>query len=665
MRNLLKVLVIALVYFAISISINAKEDKPTSENDIQKFFKTSNYDHFRISPNGELIAYSESLKEEYNIYLYNVATAKSYKVHTALRYTDEAIKSEHYIKWVEHDNRIAGIFWLGEDVISVRENTKDGFRRLKIIRLDIDDDGITQEKESYLNQNGYWADPLINSRKSAIFAKERGNDDYDYHVDLFKINLTKTNLDGQTRNKKRVNKKGPKLQEWLIDNKGHRAAGTRTKNNVTELYVRTGKKVKKYKWDLAWTGKESDYMEPVLYDNDNKVLYVITNAGTDKKVLRKFDTATNKLSDIVYAHPKYDVRSGILSADETSIIGVSFIENGFYTQEYFKDQDKQYTQRLNKKANVDNSYILDIASLNNNRVLKVSDSNNSGELYIYNAKSDNFTSIIELKPWLKGTQLQKSKLITLTTEDNSQLEAFITLPTNVKKAPLLVIPHGGPIGVSNSRHYSAEIQVLVDAGFATLQVNYRGSAGYGKKFKQQGMGQWGELIEDDIELALNHAKANFAVDPEKVCIIGGSYGGYSAIFSIIRSPQLYQCAASFAGVTDLALMFQRSDIENDDDIQKQLRQIVGDPDKEQDKLFQHSPIYRASEITTPLFIAHGTDDEVVDIEHAYRLKFALKAHKIPFKWTVLDGFKHGFENTAQAEYYYTQLITFLNKHLKD
>lgn len=658
---------IPLFFSFSSQSIEKTEPLSPTKNDvsIQDFFRASAYQHFKISPNGALVAYSESLDNEYRIYIYDVNSNNSYLIRRADRFTTETIKSEHFVKWVDHNNRVKGITWLSDDTIALREHSKDGFRRFNIIKLDIDDDDISLDSIKHLNKNGYWINPLTKSSKYALFAMYKSNEEYDYHVDLFRLNLRNTNLDGQTKNKKRANKKGKKLQRWITDSKGHRTAGIRTVDEKPELFIRTGNKVKKYRWPLVWAGKKDDYVEPVLYDEKNTVLYTITNANTDKKSLQLFDLNKKEFSKVIYSHPKYDIDDAILSQNGDEVIGVSYVNNGYYKQHYFSDDLAQQQTRLNKTSGSQNTFLIDTAKLNANRLFKVSDSNNSGEVFIYNQLKDEFKSLVTLRPWLEKANLQKSELITLTTEDKSTLEAFLTLPqNNTDLPPLVVIPHGGPIGVSDSRHYSANIQVLVNAGFATLQVNYRGSAGYGKKFKRNGMQQWGELIEDDIELALSHVKENYQINPKKVCIVGGSYGGYSALYSVIRSPKLYQCAASFAGVTDLALLFQRSDVENDDGIKKQIREIVGDPDKEQTKLFHYSPIYRANEINTPLFIAHGTDDKIVDIEHAYRLKFALKAHKIPFKWSVLDNVGHGFETIVQAENYYAQLIDFLNENLK-
>ncbi|ARD44760.1 prolyl oligopeptidase family serine peptidase [Colwellia sp. PAMC 21821] len=645
-----------------------KEQSARSNNTaIKNFFMKSDFSNFSLSPSGEFVAFVKQSTEKYSVFLVNVKSGAEFEILRAEQFSIEHVRKENYIRTIKHKNEITNITWLGSRIIAVRENSKGKFRRFKIVKLDVAQDDVIVDKVNYLNHDGYWIDPVVSSNSRAIFAKYKANDENDigYHVDLYQLQFKNKNLDGQTRNTKRLNRGGAKLPHWLIDKKGHRTAGIRYVERKPELFIRSGGRPQSYRWNHVWTGNKGDYFLPVLYDEQTSSLYVLTNHNSDKKSLQIFDLSSHSIRETVYAHPKYDLDGVMIAHDSVKVLGVRYIEGGIVNQHYFDDRLLTHKTVLAKQSAADNIYSIDAAIDNDNRLFSVSGSDNSGEVFVYREQTNDYKSLAVLKPWLKNVALQKSKVLTLTTADKSTIEAFVTLPEAITNPPLLVIPHGGPIGVSDSRYYSPEIQVLVNAGFATLQVNYRGSAGYGKKFKQAGMGQWGQLIEDDIELALAHVKSNFAIAKDKVCIIGGSYGGYSALYSVIRSPDLYQCAASFAGVTDLALLFQRSDVENDDDIQSQLREIVGDPKIEQEKLFTYSPIYHASKLTKPLFIAHGTDDNVVDIEHAYRLRFALKAYKIKHKWSVLDGFRHGFDTPEQADYYYSQLIPFLNKYLKD
>ncbi|CAH9050455.1 hypothetical protein PSECIP111854_00534 [Pseudoalteromonas sp. CIP111854] len=483
-------------------------------------------------------------------------------------------------------------------------------------------------------------------------------------MNLFKLDLKKSNLDGQTSIRKKINKKGPKIQFWLTNStNGQPLLGTRRVNDIPELYTKKGNS---RRWTLAWQGVKGDYFSPQLVDQTTNSMFVITNHKSDKKQLRRYDLKKNQFTNVLFEHSRYDVLNAILSADKAQVIGVSYLLNGHIEQHYF-NQTSAVSQAINKQKSQVNLIYLNGSSDGKIALFEESSSNDPGKIIFYNHNTQQFEHLITLKPWLEGAELAKTQVLKVKTEDNTTIDAFVTTPngTSKHKLPLIVIPHGGPIGVSDLRYYSPEIQVLVNAGYSTLQVNYRGSMGYGKLIKQKGMQQWGNGIENDIEAALSTAlKAYPQLDEERVCIIGGSYGGYSAIFSLIRSPHLYKCGASFAGVTDLALLFQRSAVENDDLVKAQLREIVGDPDTQQQKLFQTSPVYRANEITKPLFLAHGTDDVIVDIEHAFRLRFAMKAHNIPVSWSIMEGVGHGFDTTIQAHNYYSKLLNFLDKHLK-
>ena len=252
------------------------------------------------------------------------------------------------------------------------------------------------------------------------------------------------------------------------------------------------------------------------------------------------------------------------------------------------------------------------------------------------------------------------------TVDGIEIESFITLPHDAKgKVPVIVKPHGGPIGIFDSSERSQDTQWLAYNGYAVIEVNYRGSGGYGNAFEEQGLRQWGRGIEDDIELATDEAlKANSMLDPDRICIYGGSYGGYSAIMGIIRSPERYKCAASFAGVTDLPLRFSDSSIKKNDFVTEKLIQIMGSPVEHKKEMMAHSPVYNYEKINTPLLLMHGTKDRIVDVEHSWRLSKLLKLRGMPHELLIMDDTRHSFNDLDEIETMYNKLIPFLDAHLK-
>jgi dipeptidyl aminopeptidase/acylaminoacyl peptidase len=662
LSTLMSVLVMLYSLFALpqSHAISTESNK----EQLAPFFKSAKYKHFSISPSGNRVAYIAPKANTYDLIIYEVATGKTNEPITFTRRQTDVGTQNGITSWEVHFNRIYDLLWLSDDFISLQQHSNGRFHRYVLVELGpTGSDGSLPYRLSYVSQHGYWADTLPHDRNHAVFAKYEQHDDYVFYTDLFKIDLREKVKDSTFRKKYRLNKSGPKLHDWIFDNNGWRVAGTRTVDRSTELYARTGSSPRKYRYKSVWTGDRDDSVKVVGFDAASNALLVLTNHKSDKVNLRRFDIESQRFTDTVFEHPSYDLRSAIYEPETKNIIGVSFLEKGITKQHYFSEDYSRFVERLSAQTGTNGINAIAMDANSRNILFFADDSANPGEVFIYHRERDAFNSITSLYPWLADKGLRKTQTISVSLDSGQTLEAFLTLP-DVKNPPLVVIPHGGPIGISDSRHYSSNIQVLVNAGFATLQVNYRGSQGYGKAFMRQGMQQWGRLIEDDIEAALQHTVKNFSVDQDNVCIIGGSYGGYSALYSIIRSPELYNCAASFAGVTDLALQFQRSDVK-DDATMTLLTEIIGDPVSQQALLFEYSPLYQHEQITKPVFLAHGTDDVIVDIEHAYRLHFALQSKGIEHEWKVMDNVGHGFDYTSDAADYYFDLIQFLNKHLRN
>jgi dipeptidyl aminopeptidase/acylaminoacyl peptidase len=274
--------------------------------------------------------------------------------------------------------------------------------------------------------------------------------------------------------------------------------------------------------------------------------------------------------------------------------------------------------------------------------------------------------VAEVAPWLDGRLLSETLALDVATTDDLVVEAFLTLPANGGETlPLLALPHGGPIGVSDDRYFSSEVQWLAHNGYAVLQVNYRGSRGYGEEFKNAGLRQWGRGIEDDIEAAVRRVLADYPrIDADRVGVFGGSYGGYSAVMSVIRNPELFKCAASYAGVMDLTLLFTQSELNRTDYLRETLSRYVGDPEVDQAEQMEHSPVYRYRDIKRPVLLGHGMEDTIVDVEHSWRLRKMLFLAGADPEFILLDGVGHGFRYVDDARDFYEPLLAFLDTHLK-
>ncbi len=239
---------------------------------------------------------------------------------------------------------------------------------------------------------------------------------------------------------------------------------------------------------------------------------------------------------------------------------------------------------------------------------------------------------------------------------------LLNLPTSNAKAPLIVMPHGGPIGVYDTPYFDPVTQLLNAQGFAVLRVNFRGSSGRSEALKEAGKRQWGDLMLTDIHSATESVINHPEIDKSRICLMGLSYGAYASSMLLIQHPETYQCAVVVAGVYDLNLYLQSAQFSEK---QKEWsKEYVGDYVNDYDKLKSISPIYLTDKLQKPILVMHGKKDDIVDIEQSYRLKTSLEKSSKIFSFKILDDLKHDIKDQEQASNLFSSSLDFLNQHLK-
>lgn len=292
----------------------------------------------------------------------------------------------------------------------------------------------------------------------------------------------------------------------------------------------------------------------------------------------------------------------------------------------------------------------------------VSSDRNPGDYYLFNSKTLKADYLFSALENIDPDKMSFRQPITLTARDGLLLHGYLTAPLgkDAKHLPMIVLPHGGPHGVYDVWGWDSEAQFLANNGYAVLQVNFRGSGGYGMAFQDLGYHSWGTSMQDDLADSVKWAVEQGIADPNRVCIYGASYGGYSAIESVIRYPNLYKCAVGYVGVYDLTLQGEYSDTSRSVEGRNYLSVVLGHDKKE---LHKYSPVYNADLINVPVFIAYGGKDQRVVPDNARRLMDAMdKAGK---KYEVL--FKpyevHGFQKTQDKIEFYTEMLHFIEKYI--
>ncbi len=465
--------------------------------------------------------------------------------------------------------------------------------------------------------------------------------------------------------RKKINRKNYAVYGWVTDSDNKLTLGV-GRNEDDEPFIQRRKK-RSSRWQTVWTGEKESLFKPLKVSDDGSYLWAFTDQGMDTISLIKFDLVNYNIAEVVYSRPQRDLTAIELSETGDKLIAVTWRDAGVTQYDYLSEQSAENYQAI-REVLPESSIKLISGRQNMTKTLVQADTpEHKSEWYYCDTNKKNCEFITSRFTRRDRVSLARVNHLNVKSTDDLTIDAFLTLPTepnDPKDIPLVVVPHGGPIGVLDTGGYDGEAQWLAANGYAVLKVNYRGSGGYGKAFQDKGLKSWGRGIEDDIEHAVVQALNQFKViNKDRVCIFGTSYGGYSALFSIIRSPDLYQCSVSFAGVTDLSLILNQFRHDYNKKTREWLIKAVGDPETEMENLKQYSPTYNYHKISTPLLLLHGTDDNVVDVEHSWRLHRLLTLRGFKHQWEVLEGFRHGWRDREELETFYDIVIPFLDQHL--
>lgn len=285
-----------------------------------------------------------------------------------------------------------------------------------------------------------------------------------------------------------------------------------------------------------------------------------------------------------------------------------------------------------------------------------------GSYALFNRKTMHLSPLFQVLPWINPKLMAHRKPIQFTSSSGMQLTGFLTLPlgSDGKDLPMILIPHGGPIGVADHWGWMPWAQFLANRGYAVLQVNYRGSGGRGAHFEHAGYKEFGTGIQQDLIDGVKWAIQQGIADPDRICIYGGSFGGYSALMAPIRAPHLFQCSVDYAGISNYAIEFNRSDTSRMAAGRNYFKRAIGTSEA---TIHAISPIYHLDRFNIPVLIVHGKDDPRVPFKNATELRDALEKAGKPFEWLVRDKEQHGFYSVANNIALLTTMAKFFRKYI--
>jgi len=298
-------------------------------------------------------------------------------------------------------------------------------------------------------------------------------------------------------------------------------------------------------------------------------------------------------------------------------------------------------------------------------VVTSSSSTQPSKYYLFDMQKGSLEALPSSRPWIDSAEMAEMKPVKFNARDGLELHGYLTLPngSDGKNLPMILNPHGGP-WARDGWGFNSETQFLANRGYAVMQVNFRGSTGFGRNHFDKGNKQWGRSMQDDLSDAVKWAVDQGIVDKDRVCIYGGSYGGYAAMAGLTFTPELYQCGINYVGVTSIPLLFETMPVAWDEQ-RTMMAERVGDPEKENEFLEEWSPVNHADKIKAPVFMAYGLRDPRVDIKHAFQMEKAMKKNNVEHELMIKKREGHGFVKQENRYDFYGRMESFLAENLNE
>ena len=598
-----------------------------------------------ISPDGQQIALFANLQGSYGVAIIKLNAKDSEK--PRLIGLEDGVKPQ-WIKWV-NNNRVLISLWQSEKLGTTPVTT--GY----IYTID----AKTMKGKYLIRPKG-----IVRQFNNRVI--DFLEDDPDHILmsfsdkNVFAPDIQKVNV--KSGRYSRLKRGSTSVQQWYTDLTGEPRIGQGMSDGSKEKWKLQIKDVGSDKWRLAdeYPGLKADVDIFGFTGNPNELIVGSYN-GKNTKGLYIYDLAAKRQTRKLFHNEKYDVGGLVFSADGNEVIGAKFIADTTET-ELFGRHDTV----LEKMRRQYEGYTVDYVdqSENGEKVLfKVSNSYDPGSLLLYDTVKGDDGLLSKIRPNLPSKEMGEVVGLHFTARDGVKIPAYVTLPPKIiensqlKNLPFIVLPHGGPYA-RDTKRFDYFAQFFASRGFGVLQMNFRGSEGYGKEFKDAGRKNW-VVMQEDVEDGARFLLKKGYADPERLCIAGWSYGGYAALMGAIKNSELYKCAISMAGVTDLQDMV--NDIKKYRFGKITAKNFVLKGFENKDAIKANSPVKRADEIAIPLFLAHGTADQRVHFDQFSRMKRALKKSPAQVTYMTFKDEDHFLSAQENRQKFFVGLDKFLKE----
>lgn len=632
---------------------------------VEKFAQGSALSRARLSPDGRFIACLQEREGKQWLVILDLETKKSSRVDPGATVT--GLRKE-----------VSTFRWISDRRISFLTTVFDGQSFTGVSAVDCDGKNwvaFTGPDVNPYDQNPLIATHIIHSfgdKDQNVLMLDRGfNEGKDLvYPDVIKVSTLSRTVHTVVKNPGNV-------VSWVPDREGVVRLG------ITREGLRYGviyRENEQAGWrTLPLFESARGRISPLGFDHDGRRLIVAATNEQKRRAVYYYDLEQGRLGEVIASHEQFDIipESGTAAIDGVSlsgpvvseltegVVGIRYITEGPRTLWFdpgFAALQKALDGMLKDTVNLIVSRSRDEKRF---LVLAFSD-RNPGMYYLIDLKG--------AKPTVSrlGERISDYPVaamvpmypIKYTARGGEEIHGYLTLPAGGKKTglPLVVMPHGGPT-VRDIWACDPMVQLLANRGYAVLQMNFRGSPGYGTEFYNKGKREIGRGMQDDIEDGTRWAIAQGFADPRRIAIVGGSYGGYAALFALAHNPELYRCGISFAGVTDWADIIKERKGEEYKFAYLHWREWIGDTKHDAAFLTSISPVNFAEKITAPVFIVQGKDDRTVPPKQARKMVDALEKAGRPPQSLYFSGEGHGLKQEKNRAKFFAEIEKFLARHL--
>ncbi len=615
---------------AHSATATATKIEPAKIIPLRDFFKNPQESAHKISPDGKYLSYLAPHERRMNVFVKSIGGKDP-----AIRVTGETARD------------IAGYSWKGNRILYVKDFGGDENFHVVSVNLKGDDlkDLTPGEKV-----RASVVDGLIDNDQYVILSHNRRDAKV---FDVFRTHVI-------TGEEKLIAQNPGNITSWLTDHDGKlRVAGTSDGVNTTLLFRE--KEEDEFKPILTTNFKEA--VNPLLFTFDNKKLYVASNRGRDKSGIFVFNPTTAKEEKLIFDRPDVDVDELDFSHKRKVLTLASFVT--WKGERKFLDKETESMFKLVQAKLPGYEVAFTSSNKAEDKFIVASYSDKTrGKRYVFDQATGKLEFIADISPWIPESELADMKPIKYTSRDGLTINGYLTLPKGVaaRNLPVVINPHGGP-WARDRWDYNSEVQFLANRGYAVLQMNFRGSTGYGRKFWESSFKQWGKTMQDDITDGVQWLIKEGIADPKKIAIYGGSYGGYATLAGLTFTPDLYAAGVSYVGPSSLFTLME-SLPPYWESYRAMFYEMAGNPTTEADLVRAASPLYSVDQIKAPLFIAQGAKDPRVKQAESDQMVAALKKRGVNVEYMVKENEGHGFRNEENKFDFYEAMEKFLGRYLK-